>query len=158
MRLRAWPALVVAITAGLLGAQPAAAAQAAAVQAAAVKFSADSGDRCLRGVTEGTLNWDEGPVIRPTVVVKGEVSDDAGISICAPDQMYSQASFVAYNGATVVDRDAVKVDNGTAPVALVLSDAMGVSAIDRVVVQVCRFSNSPVGISYCGKAAEYLRP
>ncbi|MEV0390420.1 hypothetical protein [Nonomuraea sp. NPDC050643] len=154
MRLRTWLALGAAVTAGLLGAQPVVSAQAAAM----VKYYADSGDSCRRGFTEGTLNWVEGPVIRPVVQVKGELSDESGITVCSPDQMHSQAAFVAYNGKTVVDRGIVKADNGVVPVAVALSDPNGVSAIDRVVVQVCRFSNSPVGISYCGKAVEYPRP
>ncbi|MFI6734080.1 hypothetical protein ACIBI9_14210 [Nonomuraea sp. NPDC050451] len=152
MRLRAWLASGAVLAAGLLTAQPALAAQ------AAVTFHADSGDQCLRGVTEGTLEWVEGPVVRPTVRVDGSLADDAPVSSCAPDGMYSQATFSAYKGATLVDSQAVKADDGKVAIALALSDPAGVTAIDRVVVQVCRFSSTPIGISYCGRAAEYKAP
>ncbi|MEV4353645.1 hypothetical protein ACWEPL_38470 [Nonomuraea sp. NPDC004186] len=148
MRLRARLASGAVLAAGLLTAQPAIAAQ------AAVAFHADSGDQCLRGVTEGTLEWAEAPVVK----VDGFLADDAPISSCAPDGMYSQATFSAYKGTTLVDSEAVKADDAKVAIALALSDPAGVTAIDRVVVQVCRFSSTPVGISYCGKAAEYKAP
>ncbi|MGV9376937.1 hypothetical protein ACWDRB_14040 [Nonomuraea sp. NPDC003707] len=148
MRLRAWLASGAVLAAGLLTAQPAIAAQ------AAVPFHADSGDQCLRGVTEGTLEWAEAPLVK----VDGFLADDAPISSCAPDGMYSQATFSAYKGTTLVDSEAVKADDAKVAIAFALSDPAGVTAIDRVVVQVCRFSSTPVGISYCGKAAEYKAP
>ncbi|MEO3797453.1 hypothetical protein ABGB14_45245 [Nonomuraea sp. B10E15] len=151
MRSRLWAGLAVTAIAVLLTAQPAAAQ-------ATVEFSADSGDQCRYGVTEGTLEWVEGPVIRPTVRVKGTVSDSAGSSICAPDEMHSRATYTAYNGATVVDSGEAKADDETAEVSIGLSDPTGVTSIDRVVVQVCRYSNSPFGTSYCGRAAEYKMP
>ncbi|MBF8184638.1 hypothetical protein ITP53_02525 [Nonomuraea sp. K274] len=153
MRLRAWPALGVVLAAGLLAAQPAVAAA-----QAAVKFYADSGDPCGRGVTEGTLDWREGPVIRPIVQVEGTLVDDAGFSPCAKDELHSRATFSAYKSDLLVDTETVKADNGTVPLSFGLSDANGVTAMDRVVVRVCRFSNTPIGISYCGKAAEYKMP
>ncbi|MEO3885473.1 hypothetical protein [Nonomuraea sp. B5E05] len=151
MRSRLWAGLAATITAVLLTAQPAAAQ-------ATVEFSADSGDQCRHGVTEGTLEWVEGPVIRPAVQVRGTLSDSAGPSICGPDEMHSRAAFTAYNGATVVDSEEVKADDATVAVSIGLSDPTGVTSIDRVVVQVCRYSNSPFGTSYCGKAAEYKMP
>jgi hypothetical protein len=152
MRLRTWPALGAVVIVGLLGTQPAMAAQ------ASVEFSADSGDQCGRGVTEGTLDWLEEPVIRPIVQVKGTLADDPDISPCAPDQMHSRATFTAYNGDTIVDSETLRADDGTVELDFELSDPNGVTAIDRVVVQVCRFPNSPIGTSYCGKAAEYKTP
>ncbi|GAA3693896.1 hypothetical protein GCM10022224_069260 [Nonomuraea antimicrobica] len=153
MRLRTRLALGAVLTAGLMAAQPVVAAQAAAVD-----FAADSGDQCRRGVTEGTLDWVEGPVIRPAVQVKGTLADDPATSVCAPDQMHSQAVFHAYHGASLVDSEVAKADDGTVELAFDLSDASGVRTIDRVVVQVCRYSNTPVGIGYCGKAVEYKSP
>ncbi|MBE1590490.1 hypothetical protein ACFPOI_05600 [Nonomuraea angiospora] len=148
MRLRARLASGAVLAAGLLTAQPALAAQ------AALPFHADSGDQCLRGVTEGTLEWAEEPVVR----VNGFLADDAPISSCAPDKMYSQATFSAYKGTTLVDSEVAKADDSQFTIALALSDPAGVASIDRVVVQVCRFSSSPVGIGYCGRAAEYKAP
>ncbi|TMR94101.1 hypothetical protein [Nonomuraea basaltis] len=152
MRLRAWPALGVMVAAGLLTAQPAVAAQ------AVVKFYADSGDSCRRGAAEGTLDWVTGPVVRPTVRVDGYLADDPVNAPCAPDGMLSRATFSAYNGDTLVDSEAVKADDQRISLSFALSDPAGVTAIDRVVVQVCRFSATPIGISYCGKAAEYKMP
>ncbi|MGN9841026.1 hypothetical protein ACTMTI_23165 [Nonomuraea sp. H19] len=152
MRLRAWSAVAVVIAAGLFTAAPPVAAQ------AAVKFYADSGDSCRRGVTEGTLEWVDGPVVRPTVKVAGYLADEPINSPCAQDAMLSTATFSAYNGTTLVDREAYKADNERVALSFALSDATGVTAIDRVVVQVCRYSTSPIGISYCGKATEYKTP
>ncbi|WP_433438135.1 hypothetical protein [Nonomuraea sp. CA-141351] len=152
MRLRAWLVSGAMAAAGLLTAQPAMAAQ------AVVGFYADSGDQCLRGVTEGTLEWVEGPVVRPTVKVDGYLADEASISPCSTDGMYSTATFSAYKGSSLVDSETAKADNGKVALSFALSDPAGVTTIDRVVVQVCRFSSTPVGTSYCGKAAEYKAP
>ncbi|TMR11505.1 hypothetical protein ETD86_35550 [Nonomuraea turkmeniaca] len=150
MRLRTWPA-VAAAAAALLAAQP-------AVAQAMVKFYADSGDSCRRGVTEGTLDWVEGPVIRPTVRVSGYLADEGVNSPCAQDGMLSRATFSAYNGTTLVDSEAYKADDQRIVLSFALSDPSGVTAINRVVVQVCRFSVTPIGISYCGRAAQYKAP
>ncbi|MBB5081656.1 hypothetical protein [Nonomuraea endophytica] len=153
MRLRV-PLLLAAVAAtGLLTAQPA-----TATTAATVPYAADSGDSCKRGSTEGSLEWVTGPVIKPTVKVTGTLSDEREFSTCAPDALYSRASFSAYHGSDKVAGGQVKADDATVPVALTLADASGVRTIDRVVVQVCRYSNSPVGISYCGPAKEYKAP
>ncbi|MFD1543220.1 hypothetical protein [Nonomuraea guangzhouensis] len=152
MRLSVLLTLGAVFTAGLLAVQPVASAQ------AAVQFYADSGDSCLRGSTAGTLDWLTGPVIRPTVKVDGYLSDDANLSPCTRDGMYSTAVFNAYNGTALVDSETAKADDAQVPLSFTLSDPAGVTAIDRVVVQVCRFSSSPIGISYCGKAAEYKMP
>ncbi|MEV0388857.1 hypothetical protein [Nonomuraea sp. NPDC050643] len=152
MRLLAGLTMSAILTAGLLAAPPAMAAQ------AAVNFSADSGDRCRRGVTEGTLERYDGPVVRPLVNVEGILSDEALPTVCFPDDMHSTVTFSGFRGADLVDSEAYKADNEQVKFAFGLSDPTGVRAIDRVVVQVCRFSNSPVGISYCGTAQEYKIP
>jgi len=152
MRLPVHLALGALVAAALLTVQPVASAQ------AAVRFHADSGDSCFRGITEGTLDWTAGPVIRPTVKVDGYLSDDAALSPCSRDGMYSSAVFSAYNGTTLVDSETYKADDAQVPLSFSLSDPAGIAAIDRVVVQVCRFSSSPIGVSYCGKAAEYKMP
>ncbi|WP_433518196.1 hypothetical protein ACQP2T_23240 [Nonomuraea sp. CA-143628] len=142
MRLPVHLALGALVAAALLAVQPVASAQ------AAVRFYADSGDSCLHGITAGTLDW-------PSVKVDGYLSDDAALSPCARDGMYSSAVFNAYNGTTLVDSETYKADDAQVPLSFSLS---GAAAIDRVVVQVCRFSGSPIGVSYCGKAAEYKMP
>ncbi|MEQ4723853.1 hypothetical protein [Nonomuraea sp. B19D2] len=152
MRLRSWLVSGAVAAAALLTTQPAMAAQ------SVVTFYADSGDQCVRGVTEGTLEWVEGPVVRPTVKVDGSLADDAANSSCAPDGMYSTATFSAYKGSSLVDSETAKADDGKVALSFALSDPTGVTAIDRVVVQVCRFSSTPVGISYCGRVAEYKAP
>ncbi|WP_157548088.1 hypothetical protein [Nonomuraea candida] len=152
MRLLAGLTMTAALAAGLLTAPPALAAQ------AAESFSADSGDSCRRGFTEGTLERYDGPVIRPAILVEGLVSDEALPTVCQPDGMHTRATFSGYRGAERVDTEAYKVDDEQSKFSFTLSDSTGVRTIDRVVVQVCRFSNTPIGISYCGKAQEYKIP
>ncbi|GAA3240904.1 hypothetical protein [Nonomuraea helvata] len=152
MRLRIGLAAGAAVAAVLLAALPATAAQ------SVVNFHADSGDQCVRGVTEGTLEWVDGPVVRPTVKVDGYLADEASISPCSLDRMYSTATFSAYKGSTLVDSQTAKADNEKVPISFALADPVAFTSVDRVVVQVCRFSSTPIGISYCGKAAEYKAP
>ncbi|WP_156325791.1 hypothetical protein [Nonomuraea sp. SBT364] len=151
MRARAWAVLAAA----LLVVQP---ATAHADARAAVKFYADSGDSCPHGVTEGVLDWVEGPVVKPVVRVDGSLSDSGPLSVCRADDMYSRASFTAYNGTGVVHSESVKADDQKIAFSFALADPAGVTAIDRVVVRVCRYSDTPIGISYCGPAATYKRP
>ncbi|GAA4917697.1 hypothetical protein GCM10023334_019570 [Nonomuraea thailandensis] len=137
------------LAAGLLAAPPAVAAE-------AVKFAADSGDTCRRGVAEGTLERYDGPVIRPVVNVEGLLSDEALPTICFPDDLHSTVTISGYRGADLVDSETYKADDEQVKFAFQLSN--GLLSIDRAVVQVCRHSNSPMGISYCGKAQEYKIP
>ncbi|MGR6920643.1 hypothetical protein ACU635_40945 [[Actinomadura] parvosata] len=143
------------LAAGLLAASPASAASAASA-AETVPFAADSGDTCRRGVAEGTLERYDGPVLHPAVNVEGVLSDEALPTICFPDDMHSTVAFSGYRGADLVDSETYKADDEQVKFAFELSN--GLLSIDRVIVQVCRFSNSPVGISYCGKAQEYKIP
>ncbi|MFC5828382.1 hypothetical protein [Nonomuraea insulae] len=151
MRLLAGLTMSALLATGLLAATP-------AMAAVPVDFSADSGDSCRRGITEGTLERYDGPVVRPLVNVEGLLSDSARPTVCNPDEMYSTASFSAYRGKDLVDSETYKADDEQIKFAFSLSDSTGVRIIDRVVVQVCRYSNSPVGISYCGSAQEYKIP
>lgn len=125
------------------------------------EFKADSGDRCVYGYTRGTLTWRAPrPTIYSVVDVKGVVVDrpnrsDPGVG-CRDDGAYTIAGFAAYAGRTVVDYALVRVDNGTADVAVTLGEQSAATPIiDRVVVQVCRYSATPVGISYCGSPQTY---
>jgi hypothetical protein len=138
---------------GLLAAPP---AMAAARQA--VSFAADSGDSCRRGFTEGSLERYAGPVIRPTVLVEGLVSDEGVPTVCFPDNKHSTATFDGYDDTGLVATETVKADNEQVKLAFKLSDSTGVRTITRVVVQVCRHTNAPIGTSYCGKAQEYKIP
>lgn len=134
----------------------------AAVQSApAQEFKADSGDRCGYGYTTGTLTWRAPrPTIYSVVDVKGIVVDrpsrtDPGPG-CADDGRYTMAGFIAYVGRTVVDSALVRVDNGSADIAVTLGENGTVMPIiDQVVVQVCRYSGTPVGIRYCGPPQTY---
>ncbi|MEV4799653.1 hypothetical protein AB0K18_06515 [Nonomuraea sp. NPDC049421] len=151
MRLLTGLTMTAVLAAGLLAAPPAMAAE-------AVPFAADSGDSCLRGSTEGTIQRYDGPVIRPRVDVEGVLTDEGGPSICSPDDRYSTATFSGFRGSELVDSETYKVDNDQIKFSFSLSDTLGVRTIDRVVVQVCRHSDPPIGISYCGKAQEYKIP
>ncbi|MCG5215572.1 hypothetical protein [Streptosporangium sp. KLBMP 9127] len=150
MRLTVRP-LLLALAIGLLTAQPAA-AQSLDTD---VPFAADSGDSCRRGSTEGVLTWVDGPVIRPTVRVRGHLRDEGEFSPCALDRLFSLATYSAYAGGILVDSEQHKVDNGRIDLAFTLS---GVGGIDRVTVSVCRQTSSSPGIGYCGKLQEYKRP
>ncbi|MEV4176268.1 hypothetical protein [Nonomuraea sp. NPDC049709] len=152
MRLLTGLTMSAVLAAGLLAAPPAMAAQ------TAVSFAADSGDSCRRGVTEGTIERYDGPVVRPLVNVEGSLYDEARPTVCFPDNMHSTATFRGYRGTELVDSETYKADNEQVKLSFGLSDPTGVRSIDRVVVQVCRFSNSPIGISYCGAAQEYKIP
>ncbi len=154
MRLLAGLTMSTVLAAGLLAAPPALAAAAAQ----AVPFSADSGDSCRRGFTEGQIERYDGPVIRPRVDVEGLLSDEATPTICTPDDLHSLATFSAYRGSELIDSVTQKADDAQVKFAFSLSDRGSVRTIDRVVVQVCRRSNSPIGIGYCGKAQEYRIP
>ena len=141
---------------------PAAAAPVAVAPAASQDFKADSGDRCQYGHTTGVLAWRAPrPTIHAVVDVKGTVVDrpsrtDPGVG-CAEDGAFSAASFIAYVGRTVVDSAQVRVDNGSADFVLTLGESSAtVPIIERVVVQICRYPNTPVGISYCGSPQTYL--
>jgi hypothetical protein len=151
VRLLAGLSISAVLAAGLLAAPPALAAE-------AVPFAADSGDACLRGSTEGTIQRYDGPVIRPRIDIEGALLDEAKPSVCNPDDMHSTATFSGYYGSELVDTETYKADDETVKFAFSLSDSAGVRTIDRVVVQVCRFSNTPFGTSYCGKAQEYKIP
>lgn len=148
-------ALAAATAVVTLGLSPAA-ASAAQAAGPVVPFSADSGDRCRHGVTEGTLEWVTGPVVRPTVRVEGYVADSADTSLCPADGLYSTAAITAYDEKGIVDRDVRKADDGKREFAFELSDSTGVRRLERVVVRVCRHAST--GIGYCGTAQEYKSP
>lgn len=141
---------------------PAAAGPVTAEPAVSQEFKADSGDRCQYGYTTGVLAWrTPRPTIYSVVDVKGMVVDrpnrsDPGVG-CADDGGYTAAGFIAYNGRTVVDSAVVRIDNGSADVGLTLGETSStIPTIERVVVQICRYSSAPVGISYCGSPQTYL--
>jgi hypothetical protein len=136
------------------------AAPASAGPTASQKFYADSGDRCTYGHTEGLLTWQVSrPSIYPTVAVEGRLTDEPSSNsptTCPDDRMYTVASYVAYAGRTIVDVTQARADNGATPVRDVLGEQnAGPAPIDRVVVQVCRFQITPIGISYCGSPQTY---
>ncbi|HEX5205026.1 MAG TPA: hypothetical protein VFW27_34330 [Actinoplanes sp.] len=126
-------------------------------------FKADSGDICRHGVTEGTLAWQTG-VISPlpllTVGVTGTVTDrplPIDPTNCHDDGYNSTATFVAYAGGAEVDRQSRTADNSTIQFRFSLGSTTK-TAIDRVVVQVCRNPIVTLPPSYCGKPVTYLAP
>jgi len=135
-----------------------------AEQLITVPFSANSGDDCRYGVTDGTLTWRFGtsPLPVTAVAVKGRLADrplpaDPG-SVCRDDGLFSVATFTAFFGDRAVDRDARRADNGVTSFEFVLGANSTVSRIDRVVVQVCRHRPSSTVPVYCGRPAEYRTP
>lgn len=143
-------------------ATPAAAQPVVVEPTASQEFKADSGDRCGYGYTTGALAWRAPrPTIYSVVDIKGIVVDrpnrsDPGVG-CADDGGYTAAGFIAYVGRTVVDSAVIRVDNDTADFALTLGETSTITPIiERVVVQICRYSSAPVGISYCGSPRTYL--
>ena len=124
------------------------------------QFSADSGDRCPYGVTQGTLGRRStgASATALAVDVKGTVVDQptpAQPRNCPADGLYSSAQFTAYYGSTIVARQSVTVDNAERTFSFTLGGVGTIGRIDRLVVQVCRYPNSPVGVSYCGAAKTY---
>ncbi len=131
---------------------------ASAAQAADVRFHADSGDSCRYGSTDGVLRWSTTTIV---VGVHGTVTDrptptDPGL--CRDDGYFTIATFVAYAGTIVVDRQARRVNNGVVPAEFTLGSNSSVARLDRVVIQVCRSPLNTVPPSYCGRAVEYPRP
>jgi hypothetical protein len=129
------------------------------------QFYADSGDSCRFGVTRGTLSWIAvGPLAVTTVDVAGSLLDrplPTDPSTACRDPRYSSATFTAYNGTVVVDREQQRVDNGQVTFRFQLTAPMPgpVQPINRVVVQVCRHALPGTTIpDYCGKAVEYRQP
>jgi hypothetical protein len=127
-------------------------------------FKADSGDTCRHGVTEGTLSWQSG-VISPLPILKlgvtGTITDrplPIDPTNCRDDGYDSTATFVAYAGETEVDRQSRTANNSTLRFQFSLGSSSTKTAIDRVVVQVCRDPIVTLPPSYCGKPVTYLAP
>jgi hypothetical protein len=150
----------------VLAAVPATLALATTAHAAVIPqpFAADSGDACRYGSTDGTLGWTYGttsPLPVASVVVKGRLSDkplpaDPGFN-CRNDGYASTATFTAYAGNTVVDRQGKTADNATVTLDFTLGRSTN-AAIDRIVVQVCRDPVLTLPPSYCGKPVTYVAP
>lgn len=160
--LFATTALAVGAAAPAVAAPERTTASVTAQPAVSQEFKADSGDRCVYGYTTGTLTWrTPRPTLYSVVDVKGVVVDrpnrtDPGVG-CRDDGAYTVAGFVAYAGRTVVDHALVRVDNDTVDVSVTLGERSAVTpVIDQVVVQICRYSVTPIGTSYCGSPKTYL--
>lgn len=125
------------------------------------RFRADSGDRCQYGYTEGILAFRAvHPPEQPAVDISGAVIDRPGAGepiLCSDDRHYTIAYFTGYAGEQSVDQQARRVDNGALAFDLVLGlNSTTARPIDRVVIQVCRFSFVPNDRFYCGNAQTYL--
>lgn len=124
-------------------------------------FRADSGDRCQYGYTEGVLAFRAvHPPEQPAVDISGTVSDRPGVGepiLCPDDRHYTIAYFTGYAGEQGVERQARRVDNGVLAFEFVLGlNSTTTRPIDRVVIQVCRFSFVPNDRFYCGSPQTYL--
>jgi len=155
---------IAATTAAVLATIAATPTPAHAELAISVPFAATSGDDCRYGFTEGTLTWRFGtsPLPVRAVAVKGRVADrplpaDPAVP-CRDDGLFSVATFTAFLADRAVDRDARRADNGVTSFEFVLGADSTVSAIDRVVVQVCRHRPSSTVPAYCGRAVDYRIP
>jgi hypothetical protein len=129
-----------------------------------VPFSADSGDNCRYGFTEGTLTWRFGtsPLPLTAVAVKGRLADrplpaDPG-PVCRDDGLLSIATFAAFSGNVQVDRDLQRANNEVVGFEFLLGEDSTVTRIDRIVIQVCRHRPTSTVPVYCGRPAEYRIP
>jgi len=151
MRMRHFFALATAIPAMVL-----AVAVAPTPAFADTRFHADSGDRCTYGFTDGALTAQ-----LADVVVTGALTDrptPTEPTLCRDDGFFSVDTFSGYAGLRLMDQQAVRADNSTVRVGLVLGSPTAVARIDRVVIQVCRHPHVTLPPSYCGKAVEYRAP
>jgi len=121
------------------------------------RFHADSGDRCQYGSTDGVLT-----TVRLALVgVTGTLTDRPTRTdpvVCPDDGFFSVATFTGLAGERVIDSQAVRANNSTVKVDLVLGSLSAVARIDRVVIQVCRHPLVTLPPSYCGRAVEYRAP
>ncbi len=152
--------------AAILAALVAVVASPGIAQAATItqSFYADSGDACRYGITDGTLGWRYGttsPLPMQGVDVKGKLVDNptpAGpVTTCRNDHYFSTATFVAYSGSVIVDRQTRVADNAVVTLAFTLANSTNAS-ISRIEIQVCRSPVITLPPSYCGKTAVYLPP
>lgn len=163
--LRRTAAVVVALAAVLAGASTATAAPVATESGdptVAQPFAAESGDRCRYGQVEGLLAWRfSRPPVYPQVDVRGALVDHPtpspiGELRCPDDGFYSYVRFTAYAGRTVLDEQAVRVDNDVLRFGLTLGQPTSVTHVDRVTVQVCRVAIRVPVRDYCGPVRDYF--
>jgi hypothetical protein len=128
-------------------------------------FAADSGDACPRGQTKGLLGWHlrplgGGPIAVDVtgILLDRPLSGDVSIPECADDGRFSTVTFTAFAGATVVDTESARVDNGTVRLGFRLAAEVRAIPIDQVVVQVCRVNLDPAPFEYCGPKQQYRAP
>jgi hypothetical protein len=120
------------------------------------RFSADSGDRCGYGYTNGHLTWS---TAAPVVGVSGTVVDNPVDRTfpCRDDSRITVAQFVAFASNSAVDRHATRADNSAQAFAFRLGANTSPNRITHVTVQVCRYSTSAVA-DYCGQTQTYRNP
>lgn len=124
-------------------------------------FAADSGDACRYGTTSGSLAFRAvHPPERPAVDLWGTLTDRPlpnDPSVCGDDRRFTVATYTAYAGSVVIDREANRVDNGRLAftITLIGTDSTSTAPIDRVVIQVCRHSTNTWIPPYCGTPQTY---
>lgn len=128
-------------------------------------FSANSGDACRYGTTEGALGWRYGttsPLPVLAVDVKGKLTDRPlptdPATTCRDDGYYSMVTFAAYSGSVLVERQSRTANNSVVTFEFTLGLNSTTNRISRVVIQVCRSPLYTLPPSYCGAAVEYLAP
>jgi hypothetical protein len=150
-------AVVLAASLGALAIPATAQADVSVAQA----FAATSGDNCRYGTTDGNLTWRfVAPSHAVGVAVRGRLADkpvpgDPIPVLCPDDHRFSVATFVLYAGNVVVDRNAVRADNGVVNFDFFLGNNSTVSRVDRLVIQVCRNPLTTLPPVYCGPAVSY---
>jgi len=120
------------------------------------RFHADSGDNCRYGSTDGVLTARLADVVATGTLTDRPTPTDP--VACRDDGFFSVATFTAFAGNRLIDQQAVRANNSTVRVGLVLGSPTAVARIDRVVIQVCRHPLVTLPPSYCGRAVEYRAP
>jgi len=126
-------------------------------------FRADSGDACTYGYTQGSLAFGSSNTPWPSRVdLWGTVADrplpaDPGMP-CADDGYFTVASYTAFAGDVVIERETRLADNGVVSFRITLGDnSSSTRPIDLVVIQVCRYPQlSPMPTFYCGYPRKYV--
>jgi len=134
----------------------------AAHASAVFPFSADSGDSCRYGRTQGSLIWRYSTTapIRPVAFdVRGTLVDHplpgADGFLCRDDGYYSVATFVAYLSNGLTQRAQARADNAIVSFSFTLGPGSTTAGVSRASVQVCRSPLSGTGRSYCGLPQYY---
>jgi hypothetical protein len=123
-------------------------------------FAVDSGDACRYGTAAGQLAFRAvHPPELPAVQIWGTLVDrplsSDPTNACRDDGWYSIAVFTAYANIRPVDREVVRVDNGSVDIRVVLGDSPSIPQLSLVVIQVCRTPLFGPAVIVCGKPQQF---